>query len=249
MNYVVENEDFEDVPTGLVTLREIQSIDMICPGAKIKSIAHVDGWQVVVPRGEFEKGNVVLFFAPDAFVPSDLKEKGLSLLDPSEMDIGVEEKFQGQRGYRSTIQRVGNVFSQGAIAHTDMFPHIAKKIEDRIAGLGITIYQYLLNISLRQMSKKEIDFTGELGVLKWRLDNYTALNSLGSNPRFIPKVDITNANDCPNFFIKPKYTKTVYQETSKMDGATMTVYFIKYGSKHEKSLNALPKYFDRRMVQ
>ncbi|KAL2159475.1 hypothetical protein VTH06DRAFT_2480 [Thermothelomyces fergusii] len=47
-------------------------------------------------------------------------------------------------------------------------------------------------------------------------------------PPFIIKADMERVQNCPNLFIKPKYKHFVFQESVKLDGATMTVYFIRH---------------------
>ncbi|KAL2152993.1 hypothetical protein VTH82DRAFT_4148 [Thermothelomyces myriococcoides] len=47
-------------------------------------------------------------------------------------------------------------------------------------------------------------------------------------PSFIIKADMERAQNCPNLFIKPKYKHFIFQESVKLDGATMTVYFIRH---------------------
>ncbi|KAL2177070.1 uncharacterized protein P884DRAFT_300004 [Thermothelomyces heterothallicus CBS 202.75] len=47
-------------------------------------------------------------------------------------------------------------------------------------------------------------------------------------PSFIIKADMERVQNCPNLFIKPKYKRFIFQESVKLDGATMTVYFVRH---------------------
>lgn len=47
--------------------------------------------------------------------------------------------------------------------------------------------------------------------------------------------------DCPNLFTKPKYNFYDYQESVKLDGASMSVYFVKSCTNKFHDLNPLPE--------
>ncbi|KAK0736158.1 hypothetical protein B0T21DRAFT_383784 [Apiosordaria backusii] len=49
-------------------------------------------------------------------------------------------------------------------------------------------------------------------------------------PPFIPSARMERVQNCPNLFIKHKYRRYVYQQSVKLDGSAMTVYFVKEGS-------------------
>ncbi|KAK4198005.1 hypothetical protein QBC40DRAFT_231016 [Triangularia verruculosa] len=50
-----------------------------------------------------------------------------------------------------------------------------------------------------------------------------------SNPKtpfFVPSTKMERHQNCPNLFIKPKYRRYIYQQTAKLDGSAMSVYFV-----------------------
>ncbi|KAK3399934.1 hypothetical protein B0T20DRAFT_349534 [Sordaria brevicollis] len=56
-------------------------------------------------------------------------------------------------------------------------------------------------------------------------------------PSFIKKTDIDRVQNCPNLFTKAKYKLIVYQESVKIDGASMTCYFVPKTSKYFAGLH------------
>ncbi|KAF3767182.1 DNA ligase/mRNA capping enzyme [Cryphonectria parasitica EP155] len=65
---------------------------------------------------------------------------------------------------------------------------------------------------------------------------------LGTVPtRLFKKTDVTRVEDCPNLFTKAKYHKYLYQESVKMDGTSMTIYFVNSNLPLFANLNPLPE--------
>ena len=56
-------------------------------------------------------------------------------------------------------------------------------------------------------------------------------------PSWIQKTDIERVQNCPNLFKKPKYKNIVFQESVKVDGTSMTCYFVPKQSKYFKQLH------------
>ena len=53
---------------SLASVQEIGKIEPIAEADRIE-LAHVLGWQCVVPKGEYHVGDKVIFFEPDSFLP------------------------------------------------------------------------------------------------------------------------------------------------------------------------------------
>lgn len=88
---------------NLVTVRTVRSIDAI-PDADAIELARVDGWQVVVKKGEFKAGDRCLYFEIDSVVPE---------LTPFLFLNNFRELYNGKRGsVIKTIKLRGQV-SQG----------------------------------------------------------------------------------------------------------------------------------------
>ncbi|KAG7288161.1 hypothetical protein NEMBOFW57_007686 [Staphylotrichum longicolle] len=242
----------------LVTVRRIASVASV---NKTYSVVAVDGWKVVVEKAEgFAKGNYVLFFEVDAFLPACSEFEDLFA------EAGPLITFNGVEGYRVgtsawTDWRGNEAISQGHVCHLSDFPIIDKKVCD--------LHWEHIELTEENFAEfiRAIDFSDELGVMKWesfpelgpivpepehtlpeveqtrpKLDEATP-DVLTSNPKvpsFIIKTDIERVQNCPNLFIKPKYQRMVYQESLKMDGASATIYFIPYDSPLFTALPALP---------
>ncbi|KAK3956644.1 hypothetical protein QBC32DRAFT_330554 [Pseudoneurospora amorphoporcata] len=98
-----------------------------------------------------------------------------------------------------------------------------------------------------------VDYSAVLGAMKW--DPHGESKSTGGSggnarsksdntptpivkkPSFIQKTDSERVQNCLNLFIKPKYKNIVYQESVKIDGASMTCYFVPKQSKYFKQLH------------
>lgn len=215
---------------GLATLRQIDKISGALGTHKFNT-AHIDGWVVVVAAHRFSAGEHVLFFEPDAFIPAAHFKRAA--------DLGSTlTEYQGVKGYRVTIRKVtSELHSEGFIAKLSEFPRIEQKAQELLA-----------THTPSQSDKNSLDFTQDLGVLKWRIDNDMSLQKLGDIPVFVRDCSMPNGQNCPNFFVKPKYKAIEYQETSKMDGATMSCYFVRQDSSFWRSLAPLPACYDERMV-
>jgi RNA ligase (TIGR02306 family) len=55
-------------------LVETRVIDQILPhpNADRLELAHIAGWQAIVPKGEYVAGEVVIYIPPDVVIPRDL---------------------------------------------------------------------------------------------------------------------------------------------------------------------------------
>lgn len=183
-------------------------------GSANMNVATVDGWQVVVPRSlGFAAGEHILFCEIDSFLPARDSRFG---------KLGGITKYDGTQGHRVATRMVGSQISQGTIFHLRDFPEV---MDDR-AGLKVD-------------ECRNTDFAEKLGVKKWQRAEEKARDTLGSLPTFLGKPDAVRVQNCPNFFTKAKYRKLIYQETVKMDGSTMTCYFVRKDSPYYKSLPEL----------
>ena len=99
----------------LVTIRTIADIIPI-PDADAIEAARVDGWVVVVKKGEFEVGQSAAYFEIDSHVPED--DERFAFL----MSRGVRESVEGFRGHVLKTVKLRGVVSQGLVLPLDEFP-------------------------------------------------------------------------------------------------------------------------------
>jgi RNA ligase (TIGR02306 family) len=97
----------------LVTIRTIQSLAPI-PGADQIECAFIDGWRVVVKRGEFQPGDPCVFFEIDSFLPAE----------DHRFDFLAKTKrvWRGKEGYRLRTIKLRGQLSQGLALPTRLFP-------------------------------------------------------------------------------------------------------------------------------
>ncbi|RYP89400.1 hypothetical protein DL769_000051 [Monosporascus sp. CRB-8-3] len=185
-------------------------------------LASVDGWTCAVKQGEHKVGELVLYFEIDSFLPAG--DERFSFLKPF-------TTWQGQRGFHVKSTMVGKSISQGLILPVSTFTEATNTLEKlrQEQPYDEEVQKFM-----------QLSFEEQLGVKKWELTPDEAKRSLGQPPTFIPKTDLERVQNCPNLFT-PKYNHAIYQESVKMDGSSMTAYFVRRDSQWYKSVPALPK--------
>lgn len=117
----------------LVTIREISKIEDIKNADNIVK-ATVDGWTVVIKKGEFKVGDEVLFVEIDSFLP--LKPEFEFLKN------NYKKLPNGKEGYRLRSIRLRNVLSQGLILPISMLGRMERIYnKDYAKSLGIIKYE------------------------------------------------------------------------------------------------------------
>ncbi len=116
-------------------LASIQKVRDIAPieGADRIELAHVLGWQCVVDKGQFQKGDLCVYFEIDSFLPETPAFAFLRASSYRESDI------MG-RGYHLRTMRMRGQLSQGLILPLSAFPVIPADAEpgtDVTALLGV----------------------------------------------------------------------------------------------------------------
>lgn len=110
------------------SLAHIEKISKLLPieGAEKIELAFILGWQVVVEKGRFKEGDLVIFFEIDSFLNGDdLRYKSF------------EERFvnwDGKRGMRLKTIKLMKQLSQGLIKPLDEYPEVKSPSE----GLDVT---------------------------------------------------------------------------------------------------------------
>lgn len=97
----------------LVSLRTISALEPI-DGADFIEKAFVDGWTVVVKKGEYAVGDPAVYFEPDAFLP-DGDTRWQFLVDKS------SRMFEGVRGHVLRTVKLKGVYSNGLLLHPILF--------------------------------------------------------------------------------------------------------------------------------
>jgi RNA ligase (TIGR02306 family) len=125
---------------NLVSLRQISELRPI-PNADAIETAVVDGWEVVVKKGEFQAGETCLYVEIDSFVPNEVA--------PFLTRDGKNPKeFEGVVGERLRTIRLRKQLSQGLI-----LPLSTLFNRDLSAILGVIKWERPLAACLRGMAK------------------------------------------------------------------------------------------------
>lgn len=182
----------------LVTIRKISDLTPI-EGADAIETATIDGWKVVVKKGDFEIGEHCVYFEIDSFLPDgNVAWQFLVDKSPSTQD--------GKLGHRLRTVRLRGQVSQGLVLNFDAFdlatePKILEAID-----LGQT------------------DFSQLLGVVKWDPPIPAELQGQveGLMPSNIRKTDQERCqNVVAEFFSNPEAR---YEVSIKLDGTSVTYY-------------------------
>ena len=161
-------------------LASIQRIRTLSPitDAEFIECATVQGWQLVVKKGEFKEDDLCVYFEIDSFLP-DLPE--FTFLK----DL---KTHQGQQGYRlKTIKLRGQV-SQGLALPLTMFPQLASLVEGHDVTELLKVIKY---------DNQVVDNAPRL----------RAGNPASRFPSFIPKIDQERIQNLLNYFNIYKYTE------------------------------------------
>ena len=108
-------------------MRKLASIQQVVDvygidGADAIECVKVQGWQIVVKKGEFKKGDLVVFYEIDSFLPaSDSRYESF------------KERFttwNGKKGMRLKTIKLRKALSQGLVLPVKNFPEIKNPIID-----------------------------------------------------------------------------------------------------------------------
>lgn len=195
------------VERKLVTLRRISDLQPI-PGADAIECATVDGWKLVVKRGEFEIGDTCVYLEIDSFLPEN--DPRFAFL----MKSGVRE-FEGARGHKLRTIKLRGTLSQG----------LALPLGTLKNTLFPEIWQYLHDHNEDNPSPYTADFSELLRIKKWEaaIPAELAGQVKGMSPGFIRKTD---QERCQNLTteIFTDNANAYYEVTTKLDGTSVTFY-------------------------
>jgi RNA ligase (TIGR02306 family) len=196
----------------MATIRRIKQLLPIAGADRIE-IALVDGWQVVVQKGQFEEGELAVFCEIDSWIPSTIAP---FLTDTAKGKLPNE--FNGVKGERLKTTKRLKTLSQGLLLSLRAFPEI----------MGKTRTPY-------DVAEGE-DVTDVLGIQKWEAPEEKSANNgamaskTRSFPYFIRKTDQERAQNYGAMI--DKNLDTPMEVTVKKDGSSMTVFRVMPGSEY-----------------
>jgi RNA ligase (TIGR02306 family) len=190
----------------LATIRKIAAIEPI-EGADAIEVAVVDGWKVVVKKGEFQVDTLAVYIEIDSWVPTELAPFLSKGKEPRE--------FESVKGERLRTVKLRGQLSQGLLLPIP---------EDTIKGAGHLIAEGL-------------DVTDHFGILKWERPMNAQLAGMarGNFPALVPKTDQERIQNLTRSF--EEYKLDSWSITEKLDGSSCTFYLDDEGSFHVCSRN------------
>lgn len=155
----------------LVSIRKIGDLQPIT-GADAIEVASVDGWKLVVKKGEFKVGDQCVYFEIDSFLPES------NPIYAFIMRSGVRE-FEGIRGHKLRTIKLRGQVSQGLALPTHLF-----------TGVECTIDEHKYDFADVKWQEGD-EVTEHLGIKKW--EPQIPANMVGQVegmfPSFIRKTD------------------------------------------------------------
>lgn len=232
----VEPQDKDDVANDMRRLVSVKKIDSIESFDAFNNLVQIEGWKVRAPKSKhFKKDELVIFLEVDTFLPAGGE------WDKAFAEVGTPTVFEGEQGYRvATHQYISfvskkTIISQGHVYKLTQFPRVWADVHIREQDFSGTRAAFVKMI-------REVDYTAMLGpgVRKWTGEPSDAhIQAPQKFPQFIKKTNMDRVQNCPNLFTKPKYKTQIFQESIKMDGQSMTVYFVHKDSRYYSHLPPL----------
>jgi RNA ligase (TIGR02306 family) len=186
-----------EIKRRLASIRQIAAIDLI-PNADAIDLATIDGWKVVVKKGEFKVNDYVVYFEIDSFIPNTIAPflfKGRT--------------YNGVEGERLRTKKLRGVVSQGLVLGINILP---------VEAMIKTGYE-------KEDDWKDV--TEILGIQKWEREIPANLSGVirGNFPSFIRKTDQERIQNLKSDFENWKINEVIFEISEKLDGSSMTVYY------------------------
>ena len=192
----------------LATIRKISAIQPI-EGADAIEVAVVDGWKVVVKKGEFEVNSLAVYLEIDSWVPTNLA--------PFLTKAGHFPKvFEGVEGERLRTVKLRGQISQGLLLPLQTVFELPSTTNCDVEGA---------------------DVTEALGIVKWERPMNAQLAGMarGNFPSLVPKTDQERIQNLTQSF--EQYQLDNWSITEKLDGSSCTFYLDDEGVFHVCSRN------------
>ena len=213
----------------LVTLRTVSALEPIEGADKIE-LAHIDGWQCVVKKGEFHVGQQGLYFEIDSFIP--VTEEPFTFLQPRAVN------WNGKYGARIKTMKLRGALSQGLLMPKDLFPNLRFHKwgeKDYASDLGVVKWEREdADGKPKQQTStwlgrkiKKLKHTRIKPFVLWlekTFPSWFLTNATRPFPSFIPKTDEERIQNLYHKLTDEHKAKLMHWSV-KLDGSSMTVYY------------------------
>jgi RNA ligase (TIGR02306 family) len=102
---------------SLVTIQKVKEISVI-PDSDFLELAHVMGWQCVAKKGEFQAGDLGVYYEVDSFLPLDERYEFLR-------GTSYRDNADNGEGFRIRTVKMRGQLSQGLLLPLAKFPELA----------------------------------------------------------------------------------------------------------------------------
>lgn len=188
----------------LATLRTISELRPI-KGADAIECAVIDGWTVVVKKGEFKPNDTVVYFEIDSWIPTKIA--------PFLTKAGQDPKvYNGVEGERLRTVKLRGQLSQGLVIPYTAFPEVFQAAQET------SLFDFV-----------DLDLTEMLGIQKWEPTIPAQLIGMtkGNFPSKLHKTDQERIQNLVNRVLDGGENELgEYEVTIKLDGSSMTVYHL-----------------------
>ena len=190
-------------------LASIRHISDILPieGADAIEVAVVDGWKVVIKKGEYRVGDLAVYLEIDSWVPHEVA---------SFLSKGQEPReYNGVKGERLRTVKLRGQISQGLLLPLD-------KVNEQPFITGFFLED---GIGTMVMVEEGQDVTDALGIQKWEapISPQLAGQVRGQFPtHLIPKTDQERIQNCFEEVVAKG--DVTYEVTLKLDGTSCTIF-------------------------
>ena len=106
---------------SLVTIQKVKQISVI-PDSDFLELAHIMGWQCVVKKGEFQEGDLGVYYEVDSFLPQDERYEFLR-------NSSYRENADNGKGFRIRTAKMRGQLSQGLLLPLSKFPELESSSE------------------------------------------------------------------------------------------------------------------------
>ncbi len=229
-----------EIKRKLASFRRISELVPIEGADKIE-LALIDGWQVVVKKGEFKPGELCIYFEIDSFLPVRPEFEFLRA-------SSYREHPELGQGFRLKTVKLRGQLSQGLALPKYILGNFAS-FDNKSKAWISAVFSPDPTESMELMAVEIVgeDLTEIMGVQKWEtpIPAQLAGDVIGGFPSFIPKTDqeriqnmdtktheprtVTYIQDgvLVNKVLnkrKPTIFDSTFEVTLKLDGSSMTVY-------------------------
>lgn len=192
----------------LATIRRISKLEPIAGADRIE-LAHVGGWKCVVKKGEFEEGDLCVYFEIDSLLP----EKEWC-------------EFMRERKFRVKTIKLRGQISQGLCLSLETVGVFAgwSEGDDLTERLGVSKWEPYVEQRARENQRQPVPYKWLLRVPfgRW-LHMKLYPRAKGSWPEYMPKTDEERVQ---NIDVERYVSKDIYV-TEKIDGQSCTFFYAK----------------------